>query len=78
MASKPTKPEKKPHCRNGLVQCPERVVPGDHGRPLYALVFLLPWIGLYELGTILINTDHIAHTQSRVTAFTWLMALAQA
>lgn len=46
-------------------------------RPLYSLFFLLPLIGIYELGTILVNTDEIAHTQSRVAAFTWLMELAQ-
>jgi membrane protease YdiL (CAAX protease family) len=46
-------------------------------RPLYALFFLLPLICIYELGTILVNTDEIAHTQSRVAAFTWLMESAQ-
>ena len=45
-------------------------------RPLYALLFLLPWIAIYEIGTILANTDQIAHTQSRVAAFTWIMAVA--
>ena len=38
-------------------------------QPLYALFFLLPLIALYELGTLLVNTDQIAHTQSRVAAF---------
>ena len=47
-------------------------------RPLYALFFLLPLIAIYELGTILVNTDLIRETQSRVAAFTWLMALAEA
>lgn len=47
------------------------------GRPLYALLFLLLPIAIYELGTILVNTDQIAHTQSRVAAFTWLMGLAE-
>jgi len=46
-------------------------------RPLYALFFLLPLICTYELGTVLVNTDEIAHTQARVAAFTWLMELAQ-
>lgn len=45
-------------------------------RPLYALLFLLPLILIYELGTLLVNTDQIAHTQSRVAAFTWLLAIA--
>jgi hypothetical protein len=46
-------------------------------RPLYALVFLLPLIGIYELGTILVNTDQFALTQSRVATFTWLMGAAE-
>lgn len=46
-------------------------------RPLYALMFLLPLILVYEAGTLLVNTDQIAHTQGRVAAFTWLLAVAQ-
>jgi membrane protease YdiL (CAAX protease family) len=46
-------------------------------RPLYALLFLAPLMVVYELGTILVNTDQIAHTQARVAAFTWLMAVAE-
>jgi membrane protease YdiL (CAAX protease family) len=46
-------------------------------RPLYALLFLAPLVVFYELGTILANTDQIAHTQARVAAFTWLMAVAE-
>ncbi|MHC4131022.1 MAG: CPBP family intramembrane glutamic endopeptidase [Planctomycetota bacterium] len=41
-------------------------------RPVYALVFLLPFIVFYELGTILINTDVLNETQTRVLAFVWL------
>ncbi len=41
-------------------------------RPIYALVFLLPFIIFYELGTILINTDVLNQTQVRVVAFVWL------
>ncbi len=41
-------------------------------RPIYALVFLFPFIAFYELGTILINTDVLNHTQVRVVAFVWL------
>ena len=41
-------------------------------RPIYALVFLLPFIVFYELGTILINTDVLNQTQDRVVAFIWL------
>jgi general stress protein CsbA len=43
-------------------------------RPIYALVFLLPFIVFYELGTILINTDVLNRTQDRVVAFIWLQS----
>ena len=46
-------------------------------RPLYALLFLSPLVIIYEVGTLLINTDQIAHTQSRVAAFTWIAGLAE-
>ena len=41
-------------------------------RPIYALMFLLPFIIFYELGTIFINTDVLSQTQIRVVAFVWL------
>ena len=41
-------------------------------RPVYAMVFLLPFIVFYELGTILINTDVLNQSQVRVVAFVWL------
>ncbi len=41
-------------------------------RPIYAIVFLLPFIIFYELGTIFINTDILNHSQVRVVAFVWL------
>ncbi len=41
-------------------------------RPIYAIVFLLPFLFFYELGTILINTDVLRQTQVRVVAFVWL------
>jgi len=41
-------------------------------RPVYALFFLLPFIVFYELGTLLINTDVLNHSQVRVVAFLWL------
>jgi CAAX prenyl protease-like protein len=67
-------------------QSPERVVEGHFnfaegsylestGRPLYALLFLLPLLGVYEIGTFLV--DQIAQTQARVAAFTWLIELAE-
>ena len=43
-------------------------------RPIYAIVFLLPFIVFYELGTILINTDVLNQTQVRVVAFVWLQS----
>ncbi|MHC4213001.1 MAG: CPBP family intramembrane glutamic endopeptidase [Planctomycetota bacterium] len=42
-------------------------------RPLYALVFLLPFIIIYELGTIFINTNILRqYWQGRVVAFAWI------
>ena len=41
-------------------------------RPLYSILFLLPFIVFYELGTILINTDLLNRSQVRVVAFVWL------
>ena len=41
-------------------------------RPVYALLFLVPFIVFYELGTLLINTDVLSQTQQRVIAFVWL------
>jgi hypothetical protein len=44
-------------------------------RPVYALVFLLPFIIFYEVGTFLINTDLLGRSQIRVVAFVWLQEL---
>jgi len=42
-------------------------------RPIYAVIFLLPFIVFYELGTILINTNILRqYWQGRVVAFAWL------
>src|SRR5512137_2920695 len=41
-------------------------------RPLYAIVFLIPFIIFYEIGTSLINTDELSKSQVRVVAFVWL------
>ncbi len=46
-------------------------------RPVYAIVFLLPFIVFYEIGTILINTDVLNRSQVRVVAFVWLQQLLQ-
>jgi hypothetical protein len=43
-------------------------------RPIYALLFLLPFIVFYEIGTILINTNALNQTQDRVVAFIWLQS----
>lgn len=41
-------------------------------RPIYGLLFLLPFIVFYELGTIFLNTDVLDESQVRVVAFVWL------
>jgi membrane protease YdiL (CAAX protease family) len=42
-------------------------------RPIYAIVFLLPFIVFYELGTLFINTDLLrCYWLGRVVAFSWL------
>jgi hypothetical protein len=44
-------------------------------RPVYAVIFLLPFIIFYEVGTLLINTDLLSRSQIRVVAFVWLQEL---
>lgn len=46
-------------------------------RPIYAVVFLLPFIILYEVGTLGINTDILNQSQIRVVAFVWLQHLLE-
>lgn len=46
-------------------------------RPIYAMVFLLPFILFYELGTLCINTDVLNQSQERVVAFVWLQDLLE-
>ncbi len=46
-------------------------------RPVYAVVFLLPFVVFYELGTFFINTDVLNQTQVRVVAFVWLQNLLE-
>ncbi len=41
-------------------------------RPVYAIIFLLPFIIFYEVGTLLINTDVLNQYPGRVVAFVWL------
>jgi hypothetical protein len=46
-------------------------------RPIYAIVFLLPFIIFYEVGTFQINTDVLNQSQIRVVAFVWLQNLLE-
>lgn len=46
-------------------------------RPIYAVIFLLPLIVLYELGTFRFNTDVLNQSQERVVAFVWLQNLLE-
>ena len=46
-------------------------------RSIYALVFLLPFIIFYELGTILIDSELLHQSNIRVVAFVWLQSFAQ-
>ncbi|MCL5280822.1 MAG: CPBP family intramembrane metalloprotease [Planctomycetes bacterium] len=41
-------------------------------RPVYAILFLLPFLIFYEIGTSLINTDLLTRYQLRVVAFVWI------
>jgi len=46
-------------------------------RPVYAILFLLPFIIFYELGTFFINTSELSQSQIRVVAFVWLKDLLE-
>jgi len=46
-------------------------------RPIYAIVFLLPFIIFYEIGTFGINTDILNQSQIRVVAFVWMQNLLE-
>ena len=46
-------------------------------RPIYAIIFLLPFIIFYELGTFGFNTDILNQSQIRVVAFVWLQNLLE-
>jgi hypothetical protein len=46
-------------------------------RPISAIIFLLPLIVFYEIGTFRINTDVLHHSQIRVVAFVWLQNLLE-
>ena len=46
-------------------------------RPIYAIIFLLPFIIFYEIGTFRINTDVLNHSSIRVVAFVWMQNLLE-
>jgi len=46
-------------------------------RPIYAIVFLLPFIVFYEVGTFRINTDVLNQSRIRVVAFVWMQNLLE-
>ncbi len=46
-------------------------------RPICAIVFLLPFIIFYEIGTFRINTNVLNQSQIRVVAFVWLQNLLE-
>ena len=46
-------------------------------RPIYAIIFLLPFIIFYEIGTFSINTDVLSQSKIRVAAFVWLQNLLE-
>ncbi len=46
-------------------------------RPISAVIFLLPFIALYEFGTFRINTNVLNQSQERVVAFVWLQELLE-
>ncbi|MBN1805660.1 MAG: CPBP family intramembrane metalloprotease [Sedimentisphaerales bacterium] len=46
-------------------------------RPIYAIIFLLPFIIFYEIGTFSINANALSHPKIRVAAFVWLQDLLE-
>ena len=46
-------------------------------RPICAILFLLPFIIFYEIGTFRINTNILNQSQIRVVAFVWLQNLLE-
>ncbi|MCP4707703.1 MAG: hypothetical protein GY869_03680, partial [Planctomycetes bacterium] len=72
--------KKKPSASSrGLLNVSEGSYLESTSRPLYALLFLLPWIVIYELGTLWVNTEQVGQilTRKYVIAFIWLTKLAQ-
>lgn len=46
-------------------------------RPIYAIVFLLPFIVFYEIGTFRINTNVLNQSRIRVVAFVWMQNMLE-
>ncbi|MCK4887970.1 MAG: CPBP family intramembrane metalloprotease [Planctomycetes bacterium] len=47
-------------------------------RPVYAIIFLIPFIITYELGSIFIQTSVLnSHMQGRVVAFSWVQGFVE-
>jgi len=47
-------------------------------RPIYAIIFLIPFIITYELGSIFIQTSVLnSHMQGRVIAFSWVQKFVE-
>jgi len=85
MAKSKAKDKPRKTAKSTLAALPSRhlnYAPGSYlettSRPLYALVFLLPLIGIYEFGTIIFNTTQFEDIifQNRIVTFTWLIKLA--
>jgi len=69
--------ERKRHSTSQLLNFAQDSYLDRTSRPIYAIIFLLPFIIFYEVGTILINTDMLNQSQVRVVAFVWLQNLLE-
>jgi len=69
--------ERKKHNTSQLLNFAKDSYLDRTSRPIYAIIFLLPFIIFYEVGTILINTDMLNQSQVRVVAFVWLQNLLE-
>ena len=69
--------ERKRHSTSQLLNFAKDSYLDRTSRPIYAIIFLLPFIIFYEVGTILINTDMLNQSQVRVVAFVWLQNLLE-
>jgi len=67
--------EKYKHSTGGLLNFTRDSYLERTARPVYAIVFLIPFIIFYEIGTILINTNLLNQSQIRVVAFVWMQGI---